>query len=208
MRSLGERTEFLRHSARRGRSALCWYKLCLALVIFPGVGLAQLSHIETAARLLSQGQTDQAETEARRALGNPTTRPLALALLGTIRLQEGEYGESTRFLTQALALNPGLVGARTSLGNAYLLQGKPDLARRSFQEAVSLDPANFNARFELAKVEASLQNYRRSLDVAGPIAAKLNDSVDGILLLAPDSCSLVKKGGLRGLFRAWQHVFR
>ena len=206
MRSLGERTEFLRHSARRGRSALCWYKLCLALVILPGVGLAQLNRIETAARLLSQGQTDQAETEARQALGNPTTRPLALALLGTIRLQEGKYGESTRFLTQALALNPGLVGARTSLGNAYLLQGKPDLARRSFQEAVSLDPGNFNARFELAKVEASLQNYRRSLHVAGPIVAKLNESVDGILLLATDYGSLGKMEELRGLFRAWQQL--
>src|SRR5260370_7398853 len=192
MRSLGERTEFLRHSARRGRSALCWYKLCLALVILPGVGSAQLSHIETAARLLSQGQTDQAETEERQALGNPTTRPLALALLGTIRLQEGKYGESTRFLTQALALNPGLVGARTSLGNAYLLQGKPDLARRSFQEAVSLDPGNFNARFELVKVEASLQNYRRSLDLAGPIVAQLKRPLAWFLLPSPHYLSLGK----------------
>src|SRR5260370_22741034 len=205
MRSLGERTEFLRHSARRGRSALCWYKLCLALVILPGVGSAQLSHIETAARLLSQGQTDQAETEARQALGNTTTRPLALALLGTIRLQEGKYGESTRFLTQALALNPGLVGARTSLGNAYLLQGKLDLARRSFHEAVSLDPGNFNARFELAKVEASLQNYRRSLDVAGPLVAQLNQTLDGLLLLAPGYCSPRKMEQQRRLVPCWQH---
>ena len=103
MRSFGERTEFLRHCACRVRPALCWYKLCLALLIFPGVGLAQLNHIEMAARLLSQGQMDQAETEARQALGNPTTRALALAMLGTIRLQEGKYRECTSFLTQALA---------------------------------------------------------------------------------------------------------
>jgi tetratricopeptide (TPR) repeat protein len=206
MGSLGERTEFLRHSARRGRSALCWYKLCLALLILPSIGLAQLSHIETAARLLSQGQVDQAETETRQALGNPATRALALAMLGTIRLQQSKYEEGTRFLTQALALNPHLVGARKSLGNAYLLQGKPDLARRSFQEAVSLDPGNFNARFELAKVEASLHNYRRSLDVAGPIVAKLNESDDGILLLATDYGPLGKMEELRGLFRAWQQL--
>ncbi|HTF25905.1 MAG TPA: hypothetical protein VK937_18680, partial [Candidatus Limnocylindria bacterium] len=61
--------------------------------------MAQLNHIEVAARLLSQGQMDQAETEARQALENPVTRALALAMLGTIRLQEARYRESTRFLT-------------------------------------------------------------------------------------------------------------
>jgi cellulose synthase operon protein C len=206
MRSSVECTEFLRHCACRVAPALCWYKLCLALLIFPSVGLAQLTHIEMAARLLSQGQTEQAETEARQALGNPTTRPLALATLGTIRLQEGKYRECTSFLTQALALNPHLVGARTSLGNAYLLQGKYDLARSSFQKVVRLDPGNFNARFELAKVEASLHNYRRSLDLAGPIVAQLSNSDDGILLLATDYGSLGRKEELRGLVRTWQQL--
>jgi tetratricopeptide (TPR) repeat protein len=168
--------------------------------------LAQITHIEVAARLLSQGQLDKAETEARQALGNSTTRALALAMLGTIRLQEGKYGESTSFLTQALALNPDLVGARTSLGNAYLMQGKLDLARRAFQEAVRLDPGNFNSRFELAKVEAALHNYRQSLDVAGPILARLRESDDGILLLVTDYGSLGKKEELRDLVGAWQQL--
>jgi len=95
-------------------------------------------------------------------LTNPATRPLGLALLGTIRLQEGDYAESTSLLTQALALNPALVGARTTLGNSYMLQGKPDSARKSFQEALRLDPTNFNARLELAKLEASVRNYQQS----------------------------------------------
>src|SRR5947207_4246323 len=206
MRSFGERAESLRHCACRAGPALCWYKLCLALLIFPIFGLAQLNHIEMAARLLSQGQMDQAEIEARQALGNPPTRALALAMLGTIRLEEGKYKESTSFLTQALALNPHLVGARTSRGNAYLLQGKPDLARRSFREAVKLEPGNFNARFELAKVDASLHNYRRSLEVAGPIVAQLSESDDGILLLATDYGSLGEKEALRGLVRNWQQL--
>jgi len=172
----------------------------------PSIGLAQLNHIEMSARLLSQGQMAQAETEAREALGNPTTRALAFAMLGTIRLQEGKYSECASFLTQALALNPRLVGARTSLGNAYLLQGKLDLARRSFREAVRLDPGNFNARFELAKVEASLHNYRQSLDVAGPIIAQLSESNDGVLLLATDYGSLGEQEELRGLVRNWQQL--
>src|SRR5258707_13482592 len=132
--------------------------------------------MEPPAHLLGQGQGQKAESEARLALDNPATRPLGLALLGTIRLQEGKYDESTTFLTQALALNPRLVGARTTLGNSYLLQGKPDSARKSFQEALRLDPPNFNASLDLGKVEASIHNYQQSLAVVTPIANQLRDS--------------------------------
>src|SRR5256885_2050856 len=114
MRSFGERTEFLRHGACRVWPTLRWYIPCLALLIFPSVGLAQLNHIEVAARLLSQGQ--------------------------------------------------------------------------------------------LAKVEASLHNYRQSLDVAGPIVAQLNGSEDGILLLATDYGSLGEKEELSSLVRTWQQL--
>src|SRR2546430_16451039 len=65
---------------------------------------------------------------------------------------------------------------------------------------------NFNARFELAKVEASLHNYRQSLDVAGPIVAQLNGSEDGILLLATDYGSLGEKEELSSLVRTWQQL--
>src|SRR2546430_13193512 len=61
-----------------------------------------------------------------------------------------------------------LFRSRTSLGNAYLLQGKSHLAQKSFLEALRLDPGNLNARFDLAKVEAFLQNYQKSLDIAEP----------------------------------------
>src|SRR5438477_363094 len=118
-----------------------FYMCCLGLLVLANVSFAQLKHIEMAANLLNQGQRGPAETEARKALGNPSTRALALAMLGTIRLQEGKYKESTHFLTQALALNPRLVGARTSLGNAYLLQGKSHLAKKVSWKPSDLIPA-------------------------------------------------------------------
>jgi tetratricopeptide (TPR) repeat protein len=183
-----------------------WYTLCIVLLIPPGFAFAQRNHIETAAQLLSQGQVQQAETEARLALDNPATRPLGLAMLGTIRLQEGKYIEGTSFLTQALELNPGLVGARTSLGNAYMLQGKPEQARRSFREALRLDPGNFNARLDLAKTEASFHDYRQSLVVAGPIVDRLRESDEGILLLATDYGSLGRKEELKALVSAWERL--
>jgi len=206
MRSFDERTEFLGHCACPVRPTVRWCKLCLALLILPSIALAQLSHIEMAARLLDQGQMGQAETEARHALANTATRALAFAMLGTIRLQQGKYQESADFLTKALALNSHLAGARTSLGNAYFLQGKSDLARNSFQKAVKLDPANFNARSGLAKVEAYLRHYQRSLDAGTPIAAQLRESDDGILLLATDYGALGKKEELRDLVHSWQQL--
>jgi tetratricopeptide (TPR) repeat protein len=183
-----------------------WHELCAVLLLLPSLASAQLNHIETAAQLLSQGQVQQAEAEARLALDNPASRPLGLAMLGTIRLQEGKYAESASFLTQALALNPRLVGARTTLGNAYLLQGKPESARKSFQEALHFDPGNFNARLDLAKTEAALHNYTQSLTVAGPIADRLRASDEGLLLLAADYGSLGKKEELKALVPSWERL--
>ena len=149
---------------------------------------------------------DKAETEARQALKDPSTRALALAVLGTIRLRESKYGESENFLTQALTLRPQLLGARTSLGNVYLLENKTVLARRRFKEVLRRDPGSVNARLGLAKVEASLRNYQQSLRVADPILGQLCESDDGILLLATDYGALGKKGELKALVRSWHDL--
>jgi len=177
---------------------------CFALLVLANVSIAQLNHIEMAANLLSKGQIGQAEVEARQALGKPSTRALALAMLGTIRLQEGKYVESTGFLKRALAVNPQLFGAQTNLGNAYLLQGQPDLARRSFQQALSIEPGNLNARFGWAQAEASLHNYRQSLEVADPIVPQLSESDEGILLLATDYGELGRMEELKSLVVNWR----
>jgi len=160
--------------------------------------------MESAVRLLNQGQVAQAEAEARQALANPTTRPLALSMLGTIRLQQGQYEESAKFLTHALALNPRLAGARTTLGDAYVLQDKPKLAEKCFLEVLRLDPDNLNARFDLLKVEASQRNFQQSLETARPIMSELVKSDEGILLLATDYGALGKKEELKGLIAPWQ----
>ena len=203
MCSWGEPENFVWLAVRRLRR----FCLCsVGLLVLANASFGQLNHIEIAANLLDQGQAGLAEAEARKALNNPSTRALALAMLGTIRLQERKYKESARFLTQALALNSLLVGARTSLGNAYLLQGKFDLARKSFQEVLRIDLSNLNARFGLAKVEASLQNYQKSLEVAQPIVPQLSASDDGILLLATDYGGLGRAEELASLAGSWRNI--
>ena len=174
--------------------------------MLPGVAFSQINHMEAAVRLLNQGQVAQAEAEARQALSNPTTRALALSMLGTIRLQEGQYDESANFLNQALALNPNLAGARTTLGDAYVLQGKPELAKKSFREVLKLDPHNFNARFDLVKLEASQHNFQQSLATARPIMSELVKSDESILVLATDYGALGKKEELKRLVSSWQRL--
>jgi len=190
-----------------GSTALRWPLAFALLIIMPSsFAFAQINHVETAATLLGQGKLDQAESEAHKALADPTTKPLALAMLGTIRLQEGKYPESTTLLNQALALNPHLVGARSSLGTAYVLQGKLDLAKQSFQEVLKLDPGKVDARFNLAKIEASQQHFQESLDLIAPIADKLKESDDGLLLLATNYGALGKNDQLLGLVQNWRQL--
>lgn len=177
--------------------------VCLCLLVVSTALPAQMDRIQRAARQMTDGNLRQAESEARAALGNAETRPLALAMLGTIRLQQGYYTESVRLFTKALALNPRLVGARTSLADAYTFQGKTDFARRSYQKALKLDPGNFNARFGLAKLEASVQQYSESLEAATPIVQQLADSEDGLLLLATDYSGLGKKDEVKHVLEQW-----
>ena len=155
---------------------------------------------------MSSGDTGRAEAEARKALEIPSTRALALAMLGTIRLQRGETGESIKFLTQALALNPKLIGARTTLGDAYAFSNQPDPAESCFREVLKLDPGNFNARFDLFKLEASRHNFQQSLDLASPILRKLLESDEGLVVLASDYGALGKKKELKDLVAYWQKL--
>ena len=187
------------------RARDCW-RLFLILCVLAFAAYAQVGHIKTAAELLSSGDLAQAESEARKAMQSPSTRALALAMLGTIRLQQGKTDESTKFLTQALALNPKLVGARTTLGNAYAFAGKPELAAKCFHEVLRSDPSNFDARFDLFKLEASRGNFQKSLDLSVPILPQLLQIDEAIVVLASNYGSLGKKEELEGLVSHWQKV--
>src|SRR5215469_316333 len=177
--------------------------VCLTFLL---PALAQVNHVESAARLMSEGQLAAAEGEARLALKTPSTRALALSMLGTIRLQQSKFPESEDLLNQALALNPNLVGARTTLGEALVIEGKPEDARKAFQEALNRDPRSFNARFDLAKLESSAHNFQKSLQVASPIISELTQSEEGLLLLATDYGAMGKRTELDALPEKWQNL--
>jgi tetratricopeptide (TPR) repeat protein len=179
---------------------------CLALIVVCAVAVvanAQTDHVRAATDLLSGGYLSQAEAEAHKAERNPATRALALATLGAIRLQQGKLDEGKKFLVQALALNPKLVGARTNLGNAYALNNQPDRAERCFREVLRLAPDNFNARFNLFKIEAARGEFQQSLELAKPILPNLLASDEGLVVLASDYGALGKKEEINALVNNW-----
>jgi len=188
------------------RRVLAWCGLLLICWMTASAAFAQLDHIRAAAQLLSQGQRDEAEREARLAMQDPSTKALAWSMLGSIRLEEGKYQESTQFLTKALELNPNLSGAWTTLGDSYVLQNKGALASESFEKALKLDPANNQARYDLAKLDASLHHYQKSLDEARPLLAQLIKSDDGLLILGTDYAGLAEKQELIGVVHDWQDL--
>jgi len=164
---------------------------------------AESSHLQESVALISQGDLEGAEREARLALRDPSIRPLAWATLGTIRVKQKKYDEGAEFLATALRLNPRLVGARITLGDVYLLQGKKDKAREMLREALRTDPENHNAQFALAQLESADGNFSASLRAAQPLLPELYRSVNGILLLAEDYAGLKRKDSLQALVSDW-----
>lgn len=203
MRSVAGLAEINRLSRFALRQSVVAFLLALVLA---SAAFSQVEHIQNAARLLDQGQLNKAEAEAREALNSPATRALALSLLGTIRVQQGKYQEGEHFLTKALGLDPHLVGARITLGEDYVLENKLPQARNSFELALQRDPSNFNARYDLAKVESSLHHFKESLDVSKPIEAQLTNSDEGLLLLATNYGMLARKDELRRIYEEWQKL--
>jgi len=194
-------------SMRRSHSPLSssLLQLVAVAVCFSGTFLSsQTNHIQEAVSLLNQGDAARAESQARLALTSPTTKPLALAMLGTIRLQQAKYEQSVQYFNQALALNPKLLGARTSLGDAYIFVGKPALARKCFQEVLRQDPGNAMARFDLFKLEAAQRNFRQSLEVGTPMMPQLLTSDEAISILASDYSALGQKDELASLIPPWR----
>lgn len=194
----------------RGPRLSGWRMLCwgVALVLFLGSPRsfaqdAPTNHLERAVALIMQGDLEGAEKEAKLALDQPSTRALAYAALGTIRLQQKRLEESSQYLQKATQLNPQLIGARLSLGQAYALQGKTELARQMFQQALEMDPGNPAARMNLAQLEATAGNYKSSLEVLEPIAGQLRSSPDGLLLLLVDNLGLGRKDAARALVSDW-----
>lgn len=181
--------------------------LLLCFLLLPVRAVSQApsdsDHLQKSAELMTAGDLAGAEKEARLALEDSSTKPMAWATLGAIRFRQKRYTDATQFLNGALRLNPGLLEARVTLGEVFALTGKRVLARQELKEVLRVDPDNREARFALAQLESASGNFSVSLSIAEPILAELRRSTDGILLLAKDYSSLKQKEALVALVHDW-----
>ncbi len=177
--------------------------------------------LQTAARLVQQGQLEEAEQEAKRALSDPATRAAAYSVLGTISFQQKRFDDSAGLFKKAIQLDERLVGAHLSLAEVYILQGKDVQAVPLLKRALTLDssrladvPPDFAIKFGvllathgaapeaitvLERVrETSGPSYELAFNLAG--AYLLNnapmralESYDAALALKPESVPALRQ---------------
>jgi len=177
--------------------------------------------LQTAARLVQQGQLADAELQAKRALDDPATRAAAYSVLGTISFRQNRLDDSVALFKKAIQLDDALVGAHLSLAEVYILQGKDALAVPSLQRVVKLDasrladaPADFALKFGVllarhgAAPEAitilervrktSGPSYELAFNLAGAYLlnddpARALDSYDAALAMKPASVPALRQ---------------
>jgi tetratricopeptide (TPR) repeat protein len=162
--------------------------------------------LQNAASLFEQGKLEEADQQARVALSDPQTRPVACSVLGSIRLQQKRLPESASLLKEAIRLEPHLLGAHLSLAQVYTLQGKPELALPLYRRVLTLDPSNLPARFALAQSETEKGNYQKSLELANPVLPALKQSADGLFLLVTDYLKTGDRTAAAALASDWQRL--
>jgi tetratricopeptide (TPR) repeat protein len=163
-------------------------------------------HLQRSVQLMQEGDLASAEAQARLALADPASNPVALALLGSIRLQQNEYAEGRDFLKQAISANPDLLGARLNLAQAYALLGHNQSAEDSFREVLKRAPDNTNALLGLVRLVAEKGDHAGALDLARPIQQQLRASPDGLQLLAVCFTGTGRLAEARALLADWERL--
>jgi Tfp pilus assembly protein PilF len=101
-------------------------------------------------------QTGDFDAAARQYLAAMATTPRyrddyrALYGLGVARLAQKQYAEAAQHLARTVYLDPTFVDAHLRLGDALLGLGRSEDARRSYRDALRIDPDSADARARIA----------------------------------------------------------
>ncbi|MDY0000054.1 MAG: serine/threonine-protein kinase [Polyangia bacterium] len=119
----------------------------------PGRGAEAAQALASGRQALLRGDTAAAQQEFQRAL---TLRPgngMALAGLGEVEFELGQYGRAAAHLKAATRAMPSSVKTWVLLGNAYFRSGRHPQARDAFRTALKLSPGHAEAQRNLDLVE-------------------------------------------------------
>lgn len=98
--------------------------------------------------LESQGRTDAANEQYRKAVENPVNRSADLAGLGRLCLRKGWYQEALQFLQNAALMSPTDAAIRYDLANAFKALGRENEAAAQLALARQYDANTWVARFQ------------------------------------------------------------
>jgi tetratricopeptide (TPR) repeat protein len=162
--------------------------------------------LQRAAALVQEGRLDEADRQARLALSDPDTRPVAQSILGAIRLQQDRLEEGAALLEEAIRLEPGLLGAHLTLAQVYTLQGRADRALQVFRRVLERDPSNARARIALAGAAAAKGNYAQSLELARPALGAFEQSPEGLVILATSYLNTKDRDSAARMADKWRRL--
>lgn len=97
-------------------------------------------------------------------------------LLGESALGEEKWQEASAELQKCLELNPNFDQAMTGLSRAFYYLGKGEEARHWAQKALSYNPQNYNAFYELGRIDsrenksAATADYEKAIAIQGNFA--------------------------------------
>ena len=91
---------------------------------------------------LALGRSAQAESILAKYLGHVPSDLRAARLIATAALQQSAAPRAIEYLKPLVDKMPADAATLTVLGNAYMVDRKPDLALQQFEKAAALDPEN------------------------------------------------------------------
>ena len=115
--------------------------------------------------LLHRGALDDAEREFRLALESEPNNQDALAGLGEVQVQRGQYSDAVPLLERATHVSSQMVSAFRTLGDAHLALGELDKAAVAYRQAVALAPDDVGLRLSLARSLTEAGDYGEASSV-------------------------------------------
>jgi len=108
--------------------------------------------------LIRGGEFDLAEATLDRAWELDPKNPQAMAGYAALYIAANEGDRAIRWAERAVAKRPRRAPYRVLLGDALMLQGEVDSARRAWRKALAQDPDSRAARSRLAKTSRAAAN--------------------------------------------------
>jgi Tfp pilus assembly protein PilF len=120
-------------------------------------------HLRKAQEAMQKQRTDEAWKEVSRAIEIAPSFAEALTARAVLRMDKGDMQAAIDDLQAAITADENFPVAYVVMGAAYNFLDKFNDAERVVERAITLNPASWQAYFELGKAELGKQDYEASL---------------------------------------------